>query len=64
MISHNRSQPTVQQTQLSFHAKRSRWTIDGQTLTLQCVGRGQEFVVAAHPPWRSWVAEHVPEAAY
>lgn len=48
--------------ELSYHKNRRRWSTDGDVLALECVGRGQEFVVDAHPAWRRWLSATLPEA--
>ncbi|MGA2191602.1 MAG: hypothetical protein ABSH33_24095 [Steroidobacteraceae bacterium] len=46
---------------LSYHPNSSRWTDEGECVTLQSAAKGQEFVLdgAAYPPLDGWVSDLV-----
>jgi len=49
-----RCHPGEAGVEASYHGKRDRWRVEGDTVVLRTVGRGQEFVVEATPAWREW----------
>jgi len=46
---------------LTYHPKSSRWTEEGDCVTLRSAAKGQEFVLdgTAYPPLEGWVADLV-----
>lgn len=51
--------PQGRSSTLSYHANPNRWSVNGQTVQVRTVGRGQEFVLNCehYPETLNWLAE-------
>ncbi len=56
--------PAGRRSALSYHGRPERWTPQGEHVLLECVGRGQEFVLNCddYPEAFAWLASTLPLA--